>query len=154
MKEKFGVEEFRSRGISEQLVCLEVDQSTNYSACNGDSRMLHMVDFVNVKDNQDCLKIFDMCRAHKGTEGTCGMYAPSYFWSQPIKTQERYYCKIQWDVVVKVHSRRKSFSAVPFPQVSFLHFDFPQVPFPQTCSFSDLLWWLPANACCLVKGAV
>ena len=80
----------------------EVEQSEIYTACGGDSRLLHMVDYVNVKDTEDCFLVFDCCRAKLGDGTTCGRYMPSYYWYQPNKDRERYYCEVQWDVVVTV----------------------------------------------------
>ena len=80
----------------------EVEDSEIYEACGGNSRLLHMVDYVNVKDTEDCFMIYDMCRAKLGCGITCGIYIPSYYWDQPNKDRERYYCGVQWEYVVKV----------------------------------------------------
>ena len=83
----------------------------------------------------DCLKIYAMCGAHTSTEGTCGLCMPSHYWRQPVKTKQCYYCDIQWDEVIKVDSWRKSSSAVPFPQVSFISLTFRKFHFHRFVPF-------------------
>ena len=82
-----------------------------------------------------CFKIYAMCTAHTSTEGTCGLCMPSHYWRQPDKTKQRYYCNIQWNEVIKVDSWRKSSSAVPFPQVSFISLTFRKFHFHRFVPF-------------------
>ena len=70
----------------------EVDKSVQYTACGGDPRKLFLVDYCSQLDEDGEFRIFDMCRAKIGQEGTCGIYMPPNLWKKdPVK--HRWYCK-------------------------------------------------------------
>ena len=78
----------------EDIEC-ELYKTVRYTAFNGDGRMLYLADYCNQMDDKGQFKIFDLCRAHKGCGGTCGIYMPAHYWSKP-SSQHRWYCKVDW----------------------------------------------------------
>ena len=85
----------------------KVEQSEVYTACGGDSRLLHMDDYVNVSDTRDCFAIYNCCHAKVADGVTCGIFMPPYYWDQHDKTKYKYYCGVQWETVIEVNPQIK-----------------------------------------------